>query len=183
MAPGAELPCRHKTGAATRWDVALDTLTGRGSRSALPVDIAILHQRVSKLADAPQLSSHSRHLLRWRQGFCWQYVGLYGVVSFLVGQRTQEIGVTMALGRPARDILRLVMMSGLPLILTGTLVGLIAALALSRFLSSLLFSIGPHDPFAFASVTVLLVLIGLLATLIPATFASGVNPTVALRSE
>ena len=149
---------------------------------ALPVDIATLHQRVSKLADSPALSSRSRHLLRCDRASA-RSVGLYGVISFLVGQRTKEIGVRMALGATRADILRLVMMSGLRLILAGAFVGLIASLALSRFLSSLLFSVGPHDPFAFGFVTLLLVWSALVATLIPATFASGVNPTVALRSE
>ncbi len=149
---------------------------------ALPVDIATLHLRVSKLADTPRFRAVLVTCFA-ATGLLLAVVGLYGVISFLVGQRTQEIGVRMALGATRADILQLVMKSGLRLILAGTFVGLIAALALSRFLSSLLFSIGPHDPIAFASVTVLLVLVGLLATLIPATSASGVNPTVALRSE
>jgi putative ABC transport system permease protein len=76
-----------------------------------------------------------------------------------------------------------VVKSGLRLVLTGTFVGLIAALALSRFLSSLLFSIGPHDPFAFACVTLLLVCVALVATLIPAASAVRVEPTVALRCD
>ena len=90
-------------------------------------------------------------------GLLLAVVGLYGVISFLVGQRTREISLRMALGATRSDILQLVVRSGLRLILSGTLVGLIAALALSRFLSSLLFSIGPHDPFSFALVTLLLV--------------------------
>jgi hypothetical protein len=148
----------------------------------VPVVIETLSQRVSKLADQPRFETLLVSFFA-ATGLMLAVVGLYGVISFLVAQRTREIGLRMALGATRSDILQLVVRSGLRLILSGAFVGLIAALALSRFLSSLLFSIGPHDPFAFASVTVLLVLVGLLATLIPATSASGVDPTVALRSE
>ena len=149
---------------------------------ALPVDIATLHQRVSKLADTPRF----RALLVTCfavTGLLLAVIGLYGVIAFLVSQRTPEIGVRMALGANRLDILRLVLKTGLRLILAGTFLGLIAALTFSRLLSSLLFSVGPRDPFAYASVTLLLVLVALVATLIPAASAVRVDPTVALRSE
>ncbi len=149
---------------------------------ALPVDIATLHQRVSKLADAPRFRAVLVTCFA-ATGLLLATIGLYGIISFLVGQRSQEIGIRMALGATRADILRLVMTSGLRLILAGTFVGLIAALALSRFLSSLLFSVGAHDPFAFAIVTVLLVFVALVATLIPAASAVRVDPTVSLRCE
>jgi putative ABC transport system permease protein len=105
------------------------------------------------------------------------------VISFLVAQRRQEIGVRMALGADKSDILRLVLGKSLQLILWGTGIGLLTSLALTRVLSSLLFNTSPHDPVTFACVTLLLILVALLATLIPARSASQVNPTVALRCD
>jgi ABC-type antimicrobial peptide transport system permease subunit len=110
-------------------------------------------------------------------------IGLYGVISFLVTQRTPEIGVRIALGATRRDILRLVIGTSLRLISLGTLIGLIAALTVSRVLSSLLFSIGPHDPVTFVLVTLVLVFVAIAATLIPASSAARVDPIVALRCD
>jgi putative ABC transport system permease protein len=148
----------------------------------LPVDIATLRQRVSKLADRPRFQTMLVGFFA-ATGLVLAIIGLYGVVSFLVVQRTQEIGVRMALGADKRDILRLVMGRSLRLILAGTAGGLIAALAAARVLSSLLYSIGPHDPFTFVVVTPLLVFVALVATFIPARSATKVNPIVALRCE
>ena len=148
----------------------------------VPVEIETLSERVSKMADQPRFEMLLVNCFA-STGLLLAVIGLYGVISFLVGQRTQEIGLRMALGATRTDILQLVVSSGLRLILTGTLVGLTAALALSHFLSSLLFSIGPRDPFAFGSVTLLLIFVALMATLIPATSAIKVNPTVALRCD
>jgi ABC-type antimicrobial peptide transport system permease subunit len=108
---------------------------------------------------------------------------LYGVISFLVTQRTQEIGVRMALGADRGDVLRMVMAQSLRLVVCGVVVGLAAALALSRVLASLLFGVGPRDPVTFALVALLLLMIALLATLIPARSASRVDPMVALRCD
>jgi putative ABC transport system permease protein len=148
----------------------------------VPVEIETLSERVDKMADQPRFEMLLVNCFA-STGLLLAVIGLYGVISFLVGQRTQEIGVRMALGATRADILQLVVKSGLRLILVGACVGLIAALTLSRFLSSLLFSIGPHDPFAFAFVTLLLVFVALVATLIPAASAVRVNPTVALRCD
>src|ERR1700724_2491954 len=94
-------------------------------------------------------------------------IGLYGVISFLVTARTQEIGVRLALGANKSDILRLVMGQSLRLIVAGTALGLIAALAATRVLSSQLFGIGANDPGTFVIVTLLLILVALIATLLP----------------
>jgi ABC-type antimicrobial peptide transport system permease subunit len=110
-------------------------------------------------------------------------IGLYGVISFFVVQRTQEIGIRMAVGASRVDILRLVLANALRLIVPGVLLGLALALALSRVLSSLLFNIAPHDPATFAAVTGSLILVALLATLIPGSSATRVNPAVALRCD
>ncbi len=148
----------------------------------LPIDIATLHQRVSKLADQPRFQTLLVGFFAVT-GLVLALIGLYGVISFLVTQRTQEIGVRLALGANKGDILRLVMGQSLRLIAVGTALGLIAALATTRILSSQLFGIGAHDPRTFAFVTLLLVVIALMATLLPARSASRVNPIVALRCE
>jgi ABC-type antimicrobial peptide transport system permease subunit len=116
-------------------------------------------------------------------GLALAMVGLYGVITFLVVQRTQEIGVRMALGATRIAIVRLVLASAVRLIAPGVLLGLALALALSRFLSSLLFNLGPHDPLAFVSVTGLLAVVAILASLIPGASAARVDPIVALRCE
>jgi putative ABC transport system permease protein len=148
----------------------------------LPLDIATLQQRVSKLADQPRFQTLLVSFFA-TTGLVLAVIGLYGVISFLVTQRTQEIGVRMALGASRGSILRLVMGKSLRLIVWGTVLGLLAALAASRLLSGLLFSIGPHDPVTFVIVTLLLILVALVATLLPARSASKVNPILALRCE
>jgi ABC-type antimicrobial peptide transport system permease subunit len=148
----------------------------------LPVDIATLRQRVSKLADRPRFQTTLVGFFA-TTGLVLAMIGLYGVISYLVAQRTQEIGVRIALGASRGNVLRLVMGKSLRLIGWGTLFGLLSSLALSRVLSSLLFNVGPHDPVTFAFVTFLLVLVTLGATLIPARSATRVDPIVALRCD
>ena len=148
----------------------------------LPVDIATLQQRVSKLADQPRFQTTLVGFFA-AIGLVLAVIGLYGVISFLVPQRTQEIGVRMALGAKRGDILRLVMGKSLRLIVCGTVVGLVASLAVSRVLASLLFGVGSRDPITYALVTFLLIVVALLATLIPARSASRVDPMVALRCD
>jgi hypothetical protein len=148
----------------------------------LPIDLATLHQRVSKLADPARFQTLLVSFFA-ATGLILALIGLYGVIAFLVAQRTQEIGVRMALGANKGDILRLVMGSSLKLILSGTALGLVAALATTRLLSSLLYSVGPHDPATFGLVTLVLVSVAIVAALIPASAATGVNPIVALRCD
>jgi putative ABC transport system permease protein len=148
----------------------------------LPVDIATLRQRVAKLADQPRFQMTLVGFFA-AAGLALAMIGLYGVIAYLVAQRTQEIGVRMALGADKGDILRLVMGRSLRLILLGIAVGLVAALAVTRVLSSLLYSIGPHDPVTFGLVTLLLVLVAVVAALIPARSATTVDPIVALRCD
>ena len=148
----------------------------------LPVDIATLRDRVSKLADQPRFQTTLVGFFA-AIGLVLAVIGLYGVMSFLVAQRTQEIGVRMALGADKGDVLRLVMGKSLRLIVCGVAVGLVAALAVSRVLTSLLFGVGPRDPLAYGLVAGVLVLVAVLATLVPARAASRVDPVVALRCE
>lgn len=149
---------------------------------ALPVDIATMRQRVSKLADGPRFQTLLVGFFAMT-GLVLAVIGLYGVISFLVAQRTQEIGVRMALGSSRSGILWLVCGRSLRLILWGTGVGLVAALTVSRVLGSLLYEVGSRDPLSFAAVTVVLIAVALMATLIPARSAARVDPMVALRCE
>jgi len=110
-------------------------------------------------------------------------VGIYGVLSYTVGLRTQEIGVRMALGARAADILGLVLKQGGVLVVVGGVVGLGGALALSRVLQGLLFGITPADPVTYLSVALLLAVVGLGAMALPARRAAVVDPVRALKSE
>jgi len=110
-------------------------------------------------------------------------LGLYGVLSFAVVQRSREIGVRMALGAQRWDVLSLVIVKGLKLVLFGSVIGLIGALAATRLVSSLLYGVSTIDPLTFAGVSLLLVLVAVLASWLPARRATKVDPMEALRYE
>jgi len=110
-------------------------------------------------------------------------VGIYGIVSYSVTQRTHEIGIRMALGARASNVLSLIMKNGLALVLTGIVIGVASALMLTRFLSTLLFGIQPNDSATFVIVSAVFFVIAMVAALIPALRATRVDPLIALRYE
>jgi predicted permease len=148
----------------------------------VPVDIAPLSESVSKLADRPRFETALLGFFA-ACGLSMAVIGLYGVIAFSATQRTQEIGVRMALGASRADILRLIAGEGARLIVLGGLLGLAAAIGTTQLLKSLLFQVGPHDPVSFVAVAVLLALVALAATLLPARAAMKTDPMVALRCE
>jgi ABC-type antimicrobial peptide transport system permease subunit len=110
-------------------------------------------------------------------------LGLYGVVSHSVSRQQREIGIRMALGARSTEVLSMVVGSVLITIVAGLAVGLVAAMALTRVTRSLLFEVSPLDPFAFATAAVAMAMVALIAALVPASRATRVDPTTALRSD
>jgi predicted permease len=148
----------------------------------VPVEIETLNDSVSKLADRPRFEMALLGFFAFC-GLLMAVIGLYGVISFVATQRTQEIGVRMALGATRVDILRLIAGEGVRLIVLGGVLGLGVALVATQLLKSLLFNVGPRDPAIYAAVALLLALVALVATLIPARTAMKIEPVVALRYE
>jgi putative ABC transport system permease protein len=110
-------------------------------------------------------------------------VGVFGVMSYAVSRRTQEVAIRMALGARRREVLRLILREGFAVTMRGVVVGLVAALALSRVMASYVYGIRPTDPLTFIAASVLLVMVALLASYLPARRATKVDPMAALRHE
>ena len=147
-----------------------------------PVEIGTMNETVSRLADRPRFETALLGFFAFC-GLLMAVIGLYGVIAFVVAQRTQEIGVRMALGATRGNILRLIVGEGLRLIVLGGVVGIGAALAAAGLLKSLLFGVGARDPWTYAGVALGLGVVALAATLAPARAAMRVEPVVALRYE
>jgi putative ABC transport system permease protein len=110
-------------------------------------------------------------------------LGIYGVISYMVSERTHEIGIRIALGAESRNILRMVLRQGLGLAFAGAAVGFVGALIVSRLMAGVLYGVKPTDPLTFASVVLLLVGVALAACYLPARRALRVDPMIALRHD
>jgi len=108
-------------------------------------------------------------------------IGLYGVMSYSVSQSTRELGVRMAIGANVRDVLRLVISRGLRLTMAGIVIGVAAALMLTRLLGNLLYQVSPRDPIAFGAALIILIAVALVACFLPARRATRIDPARALR--
>jgi len=148
----------------------------------VPVEIESMSKSVDKLADRPRFEAALLGFFAMC-GLAMAVIGLYGVIAYVAAQRTQEIGVRMALGATRTDILRLIAGEGMRLIVVGAAIGIAAAFASSQVLKSLLFHVKAGDPLTLAAAACILGAVALLATLIPARRAMRVDPMEALRCE
>ena len=150
---------------------------------AIPVrNVGLLTQAISKTVAQPRFYT-LLFALFGATGLLLTLTGIYGVMSYTVAQHTQEIGIRMALGAQAADVLRLVIGQGMTLTAVGIGIGLAAALGLTRLLESLLFNVSPADPLTFGVIVALLASVALAACWIPARRATRVDPLIALRCE
>ncbi|MFL6277888.1 MAG: ABC transporter permease [Blastocatellia bacterium] len=145
-------------------------------------DVMMMEQLVSRSV-APRRLSMALFALFGGVAMLLAGIGIYGVMSYAVTQRTHEIGVRMALGAKRRDVLRLVVGQGMRLAFVGVTVGLITALAATRLMKSLLFAVSATDVMTFVAVAIVLILVALVACFVPALRATRVDPMVALRYE
>jgi putative ABC transport system permease protein len=161
---------------------------------------AALRETVRGLDDRAAISMKTmeqavdRSILKWRTT-AWLFgvfgavalllaaMGIYGVISYLVAQRTREMGIRLALGAQRQDLLKLVLGQGLALTLIGVAAGLALSFALTRFLSSLLYGVSAADPATFVAIALLLAVVALLASFLPARRAMKVDPITALRRD
>jgi predicted permease len=148
----------------------------------VPVSVRTVHYLMQQVFWADQIAAGFVAALGLL-GIFLGAIGLYGVVAFTVNRRSREIGIRMALGAERRDVLRLVLGQGLALAAIGAGIGLVASLAAMRLLSTMLYGVRPTDPLTFAGSSVLVILMALAASWIPARRAASIDPMQALRTE
>jgi putative ABC transport system permease protein len=178
------------------WRQGIITIRTRGAPlDALPVlrnelramDRGIALANVSTMTEAMARSMASDRLLAILLGafaslaLVLAAVGIFGVLSYMIAQRTHELGIRLALGAQRRDVVRLVARETMPMVVVGLAIGLGAALGLARFVRSMLYQVAPNDPATFAGVAAVLAAVAVVAALVPARRAARVDPCVALR--
>jgi len=179
----------HDAAFALRTTSAPGAMAASLRQVAQEVDPTIRVRDIRSLNDVVNTSLHQERVLAQLGGFLSIFalalacLGLYGALSFSVAQRTREIGVRMALGAQRKDVLSMVVGRGLKLALLGLALGLIAALAVTRFVSSLLYGVTATDPVTFVGVSLLLLLVAMLASWLPARRATKLDPMTVLRHE
>lgn len=190
--PSAQRPDSQWAGASASWVVRtrtqsafLNTEIQNTLRQATGLPVPPLRSMEDVIAQSTERQSFNMLLMSifGASALVLAVIGIYGVMSYLVVQRTRELGIRLALGAQKADVLRMVLGEGLRLALVGMAVGLLGALALTRYLTSLLFDVKPSDPLTFLAVSLLLISVALLACYIPARRAANVDPMVALRHE
>ncbi|HEY0101247.1 MAG TPA: ABC transporter permease [Pyrinomonadaceae bacterium] len=174
---------------AVRTSVEPESLAGAVREAVLAIDKSQPVYDIRTMEDVRSASVANRRLIVLlfagfaTLAFLLAVVGIYGVLSYAVTQRTHEIGIRLALGAQRADVLRLVVGQGMRLVVLGVAVGMVGAFLVTRLLKSLLFGVSAADPVTFAVVALVLSVVGLLACYIPARRATRVDPLIALRNE
>ena len=148
----------------------------------VPVTIDSMSQRVRQLEARPRFNAALLGIFA-TMGILLAALGTYGVIAFLVAQRTREIGICMALGAQRSDVMKLILAQGTKLALAGLLIGVAGAFVVTRSMTALLFEVKPFDPAIFSGIAIFLILVSLGACYIPARRAMRVDPIVALKYE
>jgi putative ABC transport system permease protein len=180
---------QHSTGAVVRTEGAPLALTGSISNAVQGMNSQIVTYGLRTMSDVISQSLAEKRFAMVLLGVfaalavVLSSVGIYGVISYIAAQRTQEIGIRMALGAEKGTILRMVLSEGGTMALIGVGIGLAAAFALTRLMASILFGVSTHDPLTYLAVATLLLLVALAACYVPARRATRVDPMVALRYE
>jgi putative ABC transport system permease protein len=173
----------------TRTDVEPTSLAAsvRGQIAALNKDQAVFNVRTMEQIVSQSVAPRRFSMLLLAVfavvALALAVIGIYGMLSYAVAQRTREIGLRMTLGAQRTDVMRLVIGHGMKLALAGVVLGLIASFALTRTMKNLLFGVSATDPITFVSITVLLAVVAFVACWIPARRATKVDPILALRYE
>lgn len=172
----------HTTGSPRLWEGAVRRQVASVDKDQPPHDVATLDELRARSLTSRRVNAFLLGAFAGL-GLILASVGMYGVVSYSVNQRTHEIGVRMALGAERSDLLKLVLGQGLGSALIGAGIGMAASLAITRLLQTMLFGVKPTDPATFFLVGLLIVGVALLASYLPARRAIKVDPIVALRYE